>query len=547
MKRLTSITILLLTVYSCIAPPYTVRVGKPKLVVGIIVDQMRNDYLYRYYDKFGEGGFKRFVDKGFVLKNGHYNYIPTSTGPGHASVYTGTTPANHGVIGNGWYDKTSKRSINCVEDTTVITLGNDSNAGLFSPKNLLATTISDALKLSNNLESKVIGISLKNRGAILPAGGSADGAYWYDWNNGMFVSSTYYHDKLPGWVIDFNDRKLTDEYLNQTWNTLLPISEYTESGPDDTPYERKFRGKELSTFPYDLSSLKEENGGYNLLGITPFGNAYVKEMAIAAVEGAAMGQDEVTDLLAISFSSTDIVGHSYGPFSVEVEDIYLRLDKDLSDLFSYLDQEVGENEYLVFLTADHGVVEVPQFMVDNKLPGGYFTTTRENQQKVRDYLQNIYGPGDWVENFSNNQVFLNRNLIQNRSINLQNMQRKVADLILGFEGISNTYTANEIVNTSDDGTGIRNLVYKGYNMERSGDVMYTLRSGWLSSSSPQGTSHGSGYNYDTHVPILFYGWGIPHGETVIRYNITDIAPTLSMLLDIQLPSMSTGKPIEELF
>jgi len=270
-------------------------------------------------------------------------------------------------------------------------------------------------------------------------------------------------------------------------------------------------------------------------------------MAIATIEAEAMGQDDITDMLAISFSSTDIVGHAFGPSSVEVEDVYLRLDQDLADLFSYLDQNVGENEYLVFLTADHGVVEVPQFLVDNNLPGGYFTTSRENRQKSQDYLQDIYGPGDWIENVSNGQVFLNRKLIRDKNINLQEIQRKLADFILGFEGISNTYAANEIVNTSEDATGIRNLAYRGYNMERSGDVIYILRPGWLSSSSPQGTSHGTGYNYDTHVPILFYGWGIPNGETVKYYTITDIAPTLSMMLDIQLPSMSTGKPVMELF
>lgn len=539
--------ILSLLVISCNPPTDSSPIGKPKLVVGIVVDQMRNDYLYRYYDKFGEGGFKRFVDQGFVLKNGHFNYIPTSTGPGHASVYTGTTPANHGVIANGWYDKVSKRFINCVEDTTVRTLGSDSNAGLFSPKNLLVTTISDALKLSNNMKSKVIGISLKNRGAILPAGGAADGAYWYDWGNGKFISSTYYFDELPEWVTDFNDRNLVDEYLSQTWKTLLPIIQYTESGPDDSPYERKFKGKETPTFPYDLSALKEENGGYSLLGSTPFGNTYVKEMAMAAVESEAMGQDEITDLLAIGFSSTDILGHAFGPSSVEVEDVYLRLDQDLSDFFTYLDKSVGENEYLVFLTADHGVAEVPQFLIDNKLPGGYFRNRQEKQRQTEDYLQKIYGPGDWIENVSNNQVFLNRKLIRDLNVNLQEMQRKLADFLLEFEGINHVFTASELANTSFDATGIRSLLYRGYNMERSGDVVFTIRPGWLSSSSPQGTSHGSGYIYDTHVPILFYGWGISQGETVKYYAITDIAPTLSMLLDIQLPSMSTGSPIEELF
>ena len=306
--------ILYLLVISCNPPTGSSPVGKPKLVVGIMVDQMRYNYLTRYADKYSEQGFKRFYNQGFVLKNGHFNYVPTVTGCGHAAVFTGATPSGHGIIANTWYDRATKKRVYCVDDSTVTTLGSDSETEKYSPRNLLSTTITDELKMATNMKSKVVGVSLKNRGAILPLGGSADGAFWYDGKNGKFVTSTFYYDEFPEWAVEFNNLDLPDQYLNQTWNTLLPIEEYTESGPDDSPHERILKGKVSPTFPYDLSSLRADNGNYDLLTLTPYGNTYLKEFAKTAIKAEQMGQDEVTDFILVDFSTPDYSGHAFGTF-----------------------------------------------------------------------------------------------------------------------------------------------------------------------------------------------------------------------------------------
>ncbi|HEY5823458.1 MAG TPA: alkaline phosphatase family protein, partial [Cyclobacteriaceae bacterium] len=337
---------------------------RPKLVVGIVVDQMRQEYLYRFDSKFGKGGFKRIIGDGFMLKNAHYNYVPTETGPGHASVYTGTTPAIHGIVANEWYDRALKKEVNCVSDDKQKTIGSESKAGEISPWRNLATTITDELELATQRRAKVIGISIKDRGAVLPAGHIPDGAYWYDPLNGNFITSTYYKAALPVWVDEFNKLKLPFKYLNQEWKTLLPIDQYKESGIDDSPYEGKFKGKERATFPYNLKELRTTNSPYDLVTVTPFGNDLLAEFATAALEGEELGKDDITDFLAISFSSTDKIGHFMGPNAVEVEDTYLRLDRTLEDLLNTLDSKVGKGNYTVFLTADHGVAEVPQYMTD---------------------------------------------------------------------------------------------------------------------------------------------------------------------------------------
>ena len=342
---------------------------KPKLVVGIVVDQMRQEYLYRFEKKFGNGGFRRLMSDGFMLKNAHYSYIPTYTGPGHASVYTGTTPALHGIIGNDWFDKTLKANVNCVGDPNQKPVGVAEGNGDVSPWRLLTTTITDELKLATQKSGKVIGLSMKDRGAVLPAGHMADGAYWFDGPSGKFISSTYYKPGLPVWLEKFNALNLADQYLNREWKPLLPLDQYTESGPDNTPYEARLKGKDIpSTFPYNLKELRTKNPGFDLLISTPFGDDILTEVAKAAIEGENLGADEITDFLAVSFSTPDYVGHGMGPNAVEVEDTYLRLDKNIEDLLNDLDKKVGTGKYVVFLTADHAVSDVPQYLKDNKVP-----------------------------------------------------------------------------------------------------------------------------------------------------------------------------------
>lgn len=522
----------------------------PKLVVGIVVDQMRHEYLDRFYDKFGKGGFRRLSEDGFVLRNAHYNYVPTVTGPGHASIFTGTTPAVHGIIGNEWYDKEIKKPVNCVNDPRQKPVGSENANGDVSPWRLLSTTITDELKMATQKRARVIGMSFKDRGAVLPAGHMADAAYWFDDRSGTFVSSTFYETKLPTWVENFNKLRLPDTYLSQQWKTSYPINEYTESGPDDSPYEGTLGGKTSPTFPYDLKALRGKGQGYGLLPRTPFGNDFLTAFAKASIDGEMLGQHDWTDFLTISYSTTDIVGHDMGPNAVEVEDIYIRLDKNLEDLLNVLDQKVGVGNYTVFLTADHGVSEVVQYLSDNKVPSGYF-----NEQLLRsslnEYLRKYFPDKDLIENISNNQITFDIDLFQknprNAGVDFLIASELISRYLISVDGVANVFTESVLRQSRYDEAGIKGMVIRGHHPKRSGDLAFVLEQGWYSSDRTKGSTHGSPYTYDTHVPVVFFGAGIPKGSTVRYHAITDIAPTLSMLLGIKLPSGCTGEPISEIF
>lgn len=515
---------------------------KPKIVVGIVVDQMRQEYFYKYADRYTEGGFKRLMRDGFMMKNAHYNYIPTYTGPGHASVYTGTTPAVHGIIANDWYVRSLGKTIYCASDSTVKAVGGTEQNGKISPRNMFSTTISDEIRFASNKRAKAVGIAIKDRGAALPAGHLGD-AYWFDSNTGEFMTSTYYHQQLPDWVKNFNKKGLPKKYLNQKWETLFPIDTYKQSIADDNEFEGPFIGLETTSLPYDLKKLKEDNGGYGLLATTPFGNTLTFEMAYAAIEGEQLGQRGETDLLAISFSSPDYIGHRFGPTSVEVEDNYLRLDREMEKFLDYLDQTYGKNEYLVFLTADHAVADVVDYMKSENVPAGNFNT-RFILTQMRGFCSLNYGEGNWILNFSNEQVFINHELAKEKDLSVEKIQRELAEFLLRFDGIKEVYTATDM-RRSEYTTGRKNLLQMGYNHKASGDLLLILEPAWLSSSW-KGTTHGTGYTYDTHVPVIFMGWNIKSGQSSRPVNITDIAPTLSMLLNIRLPNGSTGQPILEI-
>ena len=522
---------------------------KPKLVVGIIVDQMRQDYLYRFYDKYGEGGFKRLLNKGFELKNAHYNYVPTVTAPGHASVYTGTTPAIHGIVENEWYDARRKKDVYCVADEQHKLVGQEDNQPGASPSKLLATTITDDLKVASRRRSKVIGISVKDRAAVLPAGHLADAAYWYSSGTGDFISSTYYVSKLPEWVKQFNQRKLAEKYLSQTWNTLYDISKYIESDPDETPYEARLFGKASPVFPYNLKEMKEK-GGFNVLSYTPFSNDYITEFAKACLDGEKMGQSGSTDFLAISYSATDILGHAMGPNSVEIEDMYLRLDKNLEDLLKVLDSNVGAQHYTLFLTADHAVADVAQYLKDSRLPGGYLDV-KGIEAGLNEMMQKYFPGKSLIDRIENGQVYLNHEVFNSNprsgGIDLIVASELIANYLLQTEGIANVFTENTIRQTSFDESGLKGMVARGFHPKRSGDITVVAEPGWYAYPRAQGSTHGSPYTYDTHVPVIFYGWGVPNGSSVQYHPITDVAPTLAILMGIKIPSGCTGKPVAELF
>jgi len=521
---------------------------KPKLFVGIIVDQMRLDYLYRFESKFTDKGFKRLINNGFYNKNTHYNYVPTYTGPGHASVYSGTTPETHGIISNDWYNKTLKTSINCVDDSTVTSVGSgESSKSSYSPINLLSSNFADELKIGSQGKGKVVGVSIKNRGAILPSGHFPDGAYWFDSKTGNFVTSTYYMDELPPWVKNFNKKGLAKKYLTGKWETLLPIDQYTESGPDDSPYEVKLGGKDKPVFPYNLTAIRKADKDYGFLSSTPFGNSIVADIAKAAIAGEQLGQDDVADLLAVSFSSTDYIGHAFGPDAKEIEDCYIRLDREIAALLTYLDQNVGQDDYVLFLTADHAVAQVPQFLIDKKVPAGYIKA-KPISSILMKALNEKYGKGDWLEDMSNDQIFLNNELISKRGIDREEFITDVINNLMTFQGIKNVFKGTDM-NTQNYTRGIRAKLQNGYNAKRSGDLLVVYEPGWFKTSYGRtGTTHGSGYNYDTHVPLIMYGTGIPQGViSVDPVSITDIIPTLCIKYDVNLPNGATGSPIKAIF
>ncbi len=516
---------------------------KPKLVVGIVVDQMRYDYLTRFYNQFGEGGFKRMINKGFSFKNHHFNYIPTTTAPGHASIFTGTTPQNHGILGNIWYDKIKKQKVYCVADANVSPVGTSSLDGSMSPVHLKATTITDQNRLHTQMRGKTISIALKDRGAILSGGHTANAAYWFrGQSQGNWISSSYYMDKLPKWVIAFNESNTIDSYFKD-WNTLYDINSYLESGPDNSQYERGFKGKEKPTFPYKLKQLKEFNGEYDILEQTPFGNSLTVDFALTAIIEEQLGKDDDTDFLTISCSSTDYIGHNFGVNSKEIEDTYIRLDQDLERLLNALDLSVGKNKYLVFLTSDHGATHVPQFLTSVKIPSGYFKEASV-QLALKNHIRSLYKKDSIIENISNNQVFLNHNLINNYNIDFEEVQNKIAQYLIKTKQIDKVYTRFQLEN-SNINSGIGARISKGFNLKRSGDVCYTLNPSVIAYSKT-GSTHGSGYQYDTHVPLLFYGSRIKEGTTIKRTTVSDIAPTIATLLEITLPNETTGTILKEL-
>jgi predicted AlkP superfamily pyrophosphatase or phosphodiesterase len=518
-------------------------VDRPKLVVGVVVDQMRYDYLTRFYERYGEDGFRRILREGFNCENAHFNYIPTQTAVGHASVYTGTTGSTHGIIANYWYDKFLKEWIYCVDDFNYEAVGTDEVNEQKSPYRLLTTTVTDELRLAQNMNGKTIAIGLKDRSAVLPGGHTSNGSYWFvGKEEGKFVTSSFYMDELPKWVNDFNKNGLVDDYMKKKWETLYPIKTYKESIEDDNAYEGLFIGEEKPVFPHDLKKLAKDNAHYDLIKSSPFGNTLLVEFAKEAIKNEKLGQGDFTDFLAISFSSPDYIGHQFGVDSKEIQDTYLRLDKDLADLLSYLDKKIGEGNYTLFLTADHGAVAVPAYLKSKKIPAGYF-----NSGALRAYIDELavsyFGAADIIENVSNYQIFLDKNKLKELKLDASLVAEKLAGDLINYEGIHKVITAKTLQNT-EFSKGILNHLQNGYNQKLSGDVMM-IPNPATSSYGETGSTHGSGYSYDTHVPIMFFGKGIENGRSRKKVEIIDIAPTLSNLLQIEFPNGNQGRVIEE--
>jgi predicted AlkP superfamily pyrophosphatase or phosphodiesterase len=517
-----------------------VQPSKPKLVVGFVVDQMRWDFLYRYADRYGKDGFRRLLKEGFSCENTMIPYAPTVTACGHTCIYTGSVPAINGITGNNWWDNQLNRDMYCSEDKSVSTVGSSTKAGEMSPKNMFTTTIGDELRLATNFKSKVIGVAIKDRGAILPAGHSANAAYWYDGDNGNWITSTWYMKELPVWVSNFNSRKMPDSLMAINWNPLYPVASYNQSNGDDHAYEGRYTGETNSSFPHNFNNLG--NKKYGVIRSTPHGNTMTIEFAKAAVENERLGMSGVTDFLTVSCSSTDYIGHQYGPNSIENEDDYLRLDMELAAFLKYLDAKLGKGNYLFFLSADHGVAHTPGFLKEHNIPGKPFDDGKfvgELNKKVKEK----FGIEKLIVSAHNYQLSFNRVKLDSAGLEREAVIEFLLPIIKKTEGIANAFDITELNETTLPEVQ-KKMLGNGYYHNRSGEIQIILQPGWIDGGTI-GTTHGLWNPYDAHIPLVWFGWNVKAGKLNRETYMTDIAPTVAAMLQVQMPNGNVGHVITE--
>lgn len=518
--------------------------SRPKLVVGIVVDQMRWDYLYRYSEKYSANGFKKLLDEGYSCEQTYINYFPSYTAPGHTAIYTGSVPAVHGIAANDWYERTENKVVYCTSDTSVQSVGGSKKAGQQSPHRLYTTTICDELRLATNFKSKTIGIALKDRGAILPAGQAANAAYWFDGITGNWISSSYYMKELPTWVQKFNAQKLPEKYVKENWKTLLDISQYHESTEDDKWYERPFPNEIKPVFEHKVAEIKNQPLAENIKSI-PYGNTLTAEFAKAAIIGDTLGNRGTTDFLAVSFSPTDYIGHQFGINAIETQDVYIRLDQEIASLLEFLNEKIGKGEYLVFLSADHGGAHAVGFNKENRIPAG--NVSEKEIFKIADsVLQQHFQKKNLVSAVINQQLYLDHNNFEKEKINIKEACDILIPVLSKIVGVDRVVAYEQLSETTLT-PWFKECLSNQYKPLRTGDLQLLYHPAWMDDWAVKGTTHGSIFPYDTHIPLVFYGWGIKHGETVSKTYITDIAPTIAALLKIQMPNGAIGKPVKDLF
>lgn len=520
---------------------------RPKLIVAIVVDGMRYEAIQRYWNKYSENGFKKLIYKGAFCRDATYPQLYHSASSNHASLSTGTSPSSHGMIADKWFNRLKNKEINSTEDGNYSTVGSGGNAGKRSPILLLSSTIGDELMLSTLNQSKVISIAQNPSSAVLMAGHIATGVYWVNKENGNWISSSYFTSSLPAWVDEFNNKGFADLYLNRQWTTSIHIEQYTESLPDDTPYELGY-GRNNKVFPYNLVEMKKERGDYSLLESTIFGNTYTKDLAIAAILGENLGKDETPDLLWVSFSSTAAMLQKFSPSSLEMQEAYLQLDADLAHFTDFIENEIGKENVLFMITASHGAPEAPAYMATKGYDVDYF----EPQKAVgllSAYMKAIYGKGNWVQYYKNQQIYLDRSLIEEARIPLHEIQSKVAQFMVQISGVSNAIATGTLENNSQP-YGMYGFMQNSYNQARSGDVYISLAPGWVERASAfeeeSLLSFSSIYRYDQHVPLIWYGWKVGRKTINTPVSLYDIAPTLADFLQIAWPNATLGKPIQML-
>ena len=517
----------------------TQHVERPKLVIGMVIDQMRWDYLYRYYSRFGNDGFRRLMGKGFSCEQTSVNYLPAFTAPGHSCIYTGSVPSITGMAANDWIDNTTGRAWYCTDDTTVKPVGGSWKWGQMSPRNMLTTTVTDELRLATNFRSRVFGISLKDRGSILPAGHLANAAYWYDDSTGNFFTSNYYQPALPAWLNAFNKRRLPDSFFRQNWTLMYDSNSYVQSFPDNNSYEGISKGEATPVFPHITTQFVDSD--YNALRKIPAGNTFSLMMAKACIEGEQLGKNDDPDFLAVSLSSTDYAGHQYAPNSMEAEDLYLRLDRDIAGFLDYLDSRVGKGNYLLFLTADHGAAHNARLLQDRDVPAG-ISNIAGMKNNLNNYLKAKFGKDELIRSLSNYQVSIDEARISDDT--LPKVKKAIRHWLEAFPEVQYVVDMADMSATPLP-EPVRSMIVNGYYRPRSGSMQIVLNPGYYSGAGSTGTTHGTWNPYDAHIPLIWYGWHIPKGATWRAVNMTDIAATVAALLHIQMPNGCIGKVIEE--
>jgi predicted AlkP superfamily pyrophosphatase or phosphodiesterase len=519
---------------------------RPKLVVVIMIDQFRYDFLERFADLFGKGGFLRLTSDGALFTNANFDYVPTYTAPGHAAVFTGSVPAQNGIVGNTWFDREAGRVRIMVSDNsakTITNAGPTGEPGAPSPRVLIGTTIGDQLRLSNNFNSKVVAVSLKDRAAVLPGGQRPNGAYWFNNEIGQFVSSDYYFKQLPDWVKKFNTDSRPDKYFGAKWDRSLPIEMYSRAQAENLPLQRSPLGDK---FPYVVTGGEDKPGRkfYAAFEFSPFASEHVVSFARTAVEAESLGADQYTDLLAVSFSTPDLVGHFYGPDSQEVEDTYIKLDRVIADFLTYLDKRVGPGNTLVAVTGDHGVAPVPEYVKSlgldaDRLPG------RSVIDAVKKALEERFGDDKLVLGFVNDQFYFDRNRIVEKKIIMSEVERVAGEAALSVSGVVNYFTRTQILDGRMPAGPVARRVVNGFHRARSGDLWIITRPFYFFTEGTLATTHGSPYGYDTHVPVIFYGPGVKPGRYYTASSPSDVAPTLAALVGVESPSNSVGRVLAE--
>jgi predicted AlkP superfamily pyrophosphatase or phosphodiesterase len=516
-------------------------------VVVIVVDQFRYDFLERFADLYGKNGFKRLIDRGALFTNANFNYVPTYTAPGHAAVFTGSVPAQNGIVGNLWFDRDANRTRVMVSDLNsrlVTDAGVVGEPGVASPRVLIGTTIGDQMRLSNNLQSKVIALAQKDRSAVLPGGQRPNGAFWFNAATGTFVTSDYYSKELPAWVKRYNTSdENPKKYFRAKWERVLGPEAYKRAQVDNLAVQRSALGNK---FPYVVTGGEEQPGArfYSAFEFTPFALDFVANFAKAAMEAESLGADQYPDLLSISFSTPDLIGHAFGPDSQEVLDTYVRLDRVLADLLDYIDRRVGLANTLIAMTGDHGVCPVPEYVSSLGMDAGRIEV-RPILEAVNKALAARFGEEKWVVGFVNDQFYFDRKLIADKRVIASEMERVAGEAALTVPGIVGYYTRTQIVEGRMPDGPIARRVVNGFHRARSGDVWIITKPFAFVTEGNLATTHGSPYNYDTHVPVLFFGQGVRPGRYHVECTPSDLAPTLAALLGVEMPSNRTGRVLFE--